>query len=175
MTDTKRLFDPIPAARRLPEGAAVLLRHYDSEDKYALAHKLKQICVNGKLRLIVAEDVALANEIGADGLHLTERSARRAGHLLSWKLRPGSLLTVSAHSPAALRQAAAIGADAALLSSVFPTKSHLGGTPLGPRLLASWIRTAPLPVYALGGISVSNAGRLMGSGAAGIAGIGGFT
>jgi thiamine-phosphate pyrophosphorylase len=53
-----------------------------------------------------------------------------------------------------------LGADAALLSPVFPTRSHPGGAVLGPvrfRLLA---RQARLPVIALGGMTGAKARAL---------------
>ena len=61
-----------------------------------------------------------------------------------------------------------------LLSPVFETKSHPGNAGLGVLKFAAWGRRAPLPVYALGGIDAGNARRLSHSGAAGIAGIGGW-
>ena len=71
-------------------------------------------------------------------------------------------------------RAALAGVDAVLLSPVFPTKSHPGAAPIGPLRFAAWVRECPLPVYALGGVSLQSARRLASSGAAGFAGIGGF-
>jgi thiamine-phosphate pyrophosphorylase len=73
-----------------------------------------------------------------------------------------------------LRRAAAIGADAALLSPVFATASHPGAPALGPLAFAVLAGKAPLPVYALGGMTSENARRLNGARLAGIAGIGLF-
>jgi thiamine-phosphate pyrophosphorylase len=61
---------------------------------------------------------------------------------------------------AELGLAARLGADAALLSPVFATRSHPGGATLGPvrfRLLA---RQAALPVIALGGMDARRARAL---------------
>ena len=84
------------------------------------------------------------------------------------------MLTVAAHSPRALRRAAAIGADAALLSPVFATPSHPDVRAIGPMRFLAWCRNVHVPVYALGGISATNAGRLASPAIVGIAGIGGF-
>ena len=105
------------------------------------------------------------------GSHLPERAIRRAG-AVRWQR--DWLITAAAHSPAALRAAASAGADAALLSPVFATASHPDVRALGPRRFAALAHASPLPVYALGGIDSTRARLLQGSGAVGIAGIGGL-
>ena len=109
--------------------------------------------------------------VGAHGVHLPERAIRRAG-AVRWQR--DWLITAAAHSPAALRSAASAGADAALLSPVFATASHPDVRALGPRRFAALAHASPLPVYALGGIDSTRARLLQGSGAVGIAGIGGL-
>ncbi len=173
MSDFARLVDPGPLLGALPAGAIVLYRNYESRGVRE-ARALKSLCRRHGLLLIVAEDPWLARQAEADGLHLSERTARQSGRARTAKMRPGGLLTIAAHSPAGLIRAAALGADAALLSPVFETKSHPGAAGLGILKFVAWGRRAPLPVYALGGINAGNASRLTHSGAAGIAGIGGW-
>ena len=100
-------------------------------------------------------------------MHLPERLAHRAGAIK--RARPGLVVTVAAHSLPALIRARRAGADAALLSAVFKSRSPSAGRPLGPIRFAALARQAGLPVYALGGIKTKNAPRLMGSGAVGLA------
>jgi|APSaa5957512535_1039671.scaffolds.fasta_scaffold01806_7 thiamine-phosphate pyrophosphorylase len=174
MTDLARLANPGPLLGALPAGAAVLYRNYESPNRAGEARALKSLCRRHGLLLIVAEDPWLAHQVEADGLHLSDRTARRSGHRRAAKMHPGRLLTIAAHSPAGLRRAAALGADAAFLSPVFETRSHPGNAGLGVQKFTAWGRRAPLPVYALGGINAGNARALDNSGAAGIAGIGGW-
>jgi len=173
MSDQERLPDPIPLARTLPPGAAVMVRHRHAEQRRAIAEQLVPVCRARALRLIVADDLALARALDAFGLHLPEEQATSA-EALDARRHWHRMLTVAAHSPKALRRAAAIGADAALLSPVFATPSHPGARAIGAMRFLAWCRSAPLPVYALGGISATNAGRLAGPAIVGIAGIGGF-
>jgi thiamine-phosphate pyrophosphorylase len=84
-------------------------------------------------------------------------------------VRPGLTVTAAAHSMPALIRARRAGADAALLSAVFQSRSPSAGRPLGPMRFADLVRRAGLPVYALGGVKTKNAPRLLGSGAAGLA------
>ncbi|MFX8875835.1 thiamine phosphate synthase, partial [Acinetobacter baumannii] len=67
--------------------------------------------------LLIGADPAMAETVGAAGVHLTER---RAGEALGLKAaHPGWIVTAAAHSPLAVTQAGAAGADAVLLSTVF--------------------------------------------------------
>lgn len=172
MTDEKRLADPLPAARALPKGSAIILRHTDPKARASLAGALKPIVRSRGLWLLIANDATLAARIGADGLHLSEVQMRQAAH---WKaLHPSWLITVAAHSARALTLSATARADAALLAPIFETRSHKASRPVGvarARLIAS---RAALPVYALGGIDAGNVGRLSGAQIAGIAAIGGL-
>ena len=171
VTDARRLPDPLATAAELPHGSAILLRDYGMAERATLAGQLAAVARQRGLKLLIGGDAGLAIRIGAAGVHFAEA---RAGEARRWRQRKNWLITVAAHSRTALRNAAMCGADAAFLSPVFSTESHPGEPPLcagGFRHLAA---RAPLPVYALGGITEDNAARLLSSRAAGIAAIGAF-
>jgi len=171
VTDPSRTPDPLAAARGLPAGVGVLFRPYGLAGAEATARRLAALCRRERRVLLVAGDFRLALRCGAAGLHLPER--------LLWagvprRPRRGWLLTAAAHGRPALVAARRGGVDAALLSPVFPTASHAGAPDLGPLRFAALTRRAGLPVLALGGVVAGNVHRLAGSGAAGIAAIGGL-
>ena len=172
MTDEARVPDPAKAARDLPKGAAIIVRHSDAARRRVMAETLMAVARAREILVLIAGDAALANRIGAHGLHLPEIRASEAAH---WKaLRPAWLITVAAHSERALYAGAAARADAALLAPLFPTSSHRERTAIGParfRLLAGRAR---LPVYALGGVNGRNAVALKDSRACGLAAIDGL-
>ncbi|MBT4933476.1 MAG: thiamine phosphate synthase [Rhodospirillaceae bacterium] len=171
MTDSARLKNPLPAARALAPGSAVILRHYDDKNRAGLARQLIALCRPRHILVLVAGDARLALSTGADGLHLPEAMMARRRQLL----RPSMLLSVAAHSPKSLAKAAKAGADFALLSPVLPTKSHPGDSTIGILRFAAWALRAPLAVYAMGGINDQNVRRLGGSGAVGWAAIEGLS
>jgi thiamine-phosphate pyrophosphorylase len=171
MSDETRLPDPSAQARALPRGSAVLVRHSDDGARRDLGRTMAPICHARGLLLIVSDDIALAEAVGANGLHLPERRAASMDALFL-RRRWRGLLTCAAHSFAAVRRARAIDADAALLSPVFATASHPGQAAIGPLRFITMSRAADMPLYALGGITASNAGRLAGSNLVGVAGIG---
>lgn len=174
MTDVDRFPDPAAVIPQLAAGSALILRHYDSPARRALAKMLAPICRHHGIRLLIANDARLALAVDADGLHLSEAFLRQEPQ--HWQLwcPPHWLITAAAHTPTALRRAAAANVDAALLAPIFPTASHPGQANLGILRLTHWARTSPLPVYALGGVNSSTIRRLKGCPIAGIAGIGGF-
>ena len=183
MTDEERLPDPLAClshgASRLPPGSAVLLRHYGSPGRARLGEALAGLCRSRRLDLIVAADGDLARRLGAQGLHIPswlaagdgDRARREAW---KWRQRPGRYVTAAAHGRREMERALALGADALIVAPVFATESHPAARPLGVHRLAGLSAAAPVPVYALGGITAANAARLGPTGAAGIAGIGGI-
>jgi len=168
-TDTRRLPDPRPAARRLPKGiAGIVFRHDDHPDRVAIGRDLARICRARRLALVVSGDVRLAAALGA-GVHI--RGGRWPGPLR----RPG-MVTSSAHHRTDLIRARRNRATLAFLSPVFPTASHPGEPTLGA---ARWTRlarlvplvvplaiplaipwAAPLAIAGLGGLDGRNIKRL---------------
>lgn len=171
-TDPVRTPDAEEVARRLPPGSGVVFRAFGASDAEARGRRLATIARERKLVLLVGADASLALTIGAAGVHLPERLARRAGPLK--RTRPAWTVTTAAHSLLGARRAAAAGADACVVSPVFPSRSPSAGAPIGPLRLAAIVRSAGLPVYALGGVDDETARRLEDVGLVGLAAIDGL-
>ena len=171
-TDPARTPDPEAVARRLPRGSAVVYRAFGAPDALTRARRLRAICAERGLVLLIGADAGLAAAARAHGVHLPERLAGRARRLKA--ARPRWIVTAAAHGEAGARKAALAGADAAVVSPAFPSRSPSAGRPLGPRRLALIARRAGLPVYALGGITNENARRLLDAGVAGLAAVEGL-
>lgn len=174
ITDQARVSDPLAVIARLDADCAVILRDYDAPDRLGLGQKLARACRDRSVTFLVAGDGALAETLGADGLHMPEG---RMDDIGLWRERhPNWLITAAAHSAKALTLAHKAGADAALLSPVFPTKSHpetLSGEkpPLGAENFARLSDQSPVAVYALGGVTTKNAALIKGKHTAGLAAI----
>ncbi len=98
-------------------------------------------------RVLVNGDAELAQQAGADGVHLT--SAR----LKQLDRRPRlELVGASCHDADELARAQALGADFAVLGPVLPTPSHPGSAGIGWDRFSALLKDCPLPVYALGGL-----------------------
>jgi thiamine-phosphate pyrophosphorylase len=176
MTDRRRIADPEPIMRVLPAGSAVIYRDRDDPRRDAIARRYRAICKGRGILFLVAGDARLAAEIGADGAHVSSAELRD-GPLFDRRTAARSLriVTAACHDGDELSRAAAIGADVALLSPVFPTRSHPGAEHLGPARLRALAAASPLPVLALGGVDDRNAALLRGANVAGLAAIGAFS
>lgn len=171
-TDPARTPDPATLARTLPRDAALVFRAFGAADAEDQARELLAIVHARGARLLIGADWRLALRIGADGAHLPERAARQAGALKH--RRPGWIVTAAAHSVTAARRAGAAGADAAVVSAVFPSRSPSAGAPIGPIRLARLTRAAGIAVYALGGVNGRTARRLKDLPLAGLAAVEAF-
>jgi thiamine-phosphate pyrophosphorylase len=140
-------------------------------------------------------DIALAS--GAAGVHLQADDVSPQAVRDAWrtcgsgtplrqaqgrhfdKLRAGSargisprdpVIAISCHSPEEVVQAAESGATFAVFAPVFEKKDAPGITPTGLDALRQAC-LANIPVLALGGVTIQNAGSCLRAGAAGIAAI----
>lgn len=168
-TDEARLPDPLPAIAGLPEGCGVIFRHYETPARANLALEVIKACRDQGRICLVAGDGELAAQVGADGVHLPQHVAGQGARNLASDFR---LVTAAAHDEQALVRAQEAGAHAAFLSPVFASQSHPDAPALGVEQFNKLVSTAPLPVYALGGITAKTAPQLLGSGAVGIGAIG---
>ena len=142
------------ALRRLPRGSGFIYRHYHLGDAARVARwfALLRIVRQCGHVAILADSSLTAREWGADGIY----GAPRALYPTAKDL----LTLATAHDLAEIGLANRLGADAVLLSPVFPTRSHPDAPVLGPvrfRLLAAHAR---MPVIALGGMTGRTARRL---------------
>jgi thiamine-phosphate pyrophosphorylase len=169
-TDPARVKDPVAAAARLPRGAGVVYRAFGRTDAVEVGEALARVCRQRGLILLVGADPGLAARLGADGVHWPQRLARRRG--LNHRLAKRFHITAAAHDLPAVLAARRAGAEALFLSPVFASRSASAGRPLGPMRLAAWARQAGLPVYALGGITVTRGRRLRLAGVDGMAAVG---
>jgi thiamine-phosphate pyrophosphorylase len=169
LIDDERLPDPIAAAKELPRGSLIIVRARQTSHRTKIAKALRPIVRSRGLKLLIANDPVLADGVRAAGVHFSEGRAREAVH---WRARrPNWLITTAAHSLRSCGIARSVRAGATFLAPVFVTESHPERRKLGAvraRLIA---HQAPLPVYALGGITAQCAASL-GSAFAGIAAIG---
>jgi thiamine-phosphate pyrophosphorylase len=129
-----------------------------------------------KLLLNSRPDIALAT--GAHGVHLTsdqnELIPTQVRNLYASANSPAPMITISCHSLEDVHHARVNQADAILFAPVF--EKIIAGQIITPgqgidRLRAACLAASPIPVYALGGVTLENASACLDAGAAGIAGI----
>ncbi len=140
--------------RELGEAAGFVYRHYHlpPEERLARYRYLARIARGAGHLVILADSALTAREWGADGIY--------GAPLALYPRRVDLLRVATAHDMREIAQANHVGADAVMLSPVFPTNSHPGGKVLGPLRWHGLARRAQMPVIALGGMNAVTARRL---------------
>jgi len=134
------------------------------EEMFSLAKRVLTLAHAYGAKVLINHDVALTQELGADGVHLTSTQ------LSELKERPDlNWCAASCHSVEDLRRAEILGCDFAVLSPVLPTLSHPGAPHLGWDGFAAITSGSSIPVYALGGMKPGDVQAAWRHGAHGIA------
>ena len=126
------------------------------------------VCRRHEAELIVNSTPEFALEVGAAGVHLTRE---RLLQLTERPLPAAFRVAASCHDEEELSQAVKVGVDFCVLSPV-RKPSGKAGTPLGWDRFSGMAGGVPVPVYALGGMQLSDLDRARRQGAQGIALIG---
>jgi thiamine-phosphate diphosphorylase len=159
---TRRALEAAPHGR-----VAVQLRAKDrtADERERLGTELRAVTSAFGAPLLVNGDPSLARRIGADGVHLPERSITVVEARAT--AGEGAIVSVSCHDLAGVRAAACEGASFAVLGPFAETPHK--GAPLGADAFGRIARAGGLPVLALGGIDAANASLAVRAGAAGVA------
>ena len=175
-TDQKRCGDLGEIIKNLPKNSAVIFREYDlsKEKRQVLALEIFAICKKFGHKFLVAKDLKLAQEIGANGLHFSDLDAGSNATFKApenFKNNRKFIISLACHSLKSTLKAQKSIADLIFLSPIFATKSHLNAKKLGLKTLAKACRSSQKPICALGGINENNISSVRKSKACGIGGI----
>lgn len=134
-----------------------------------------------RTRLLINSRSDIARSTGADGVHLRSEDISPSEARMVWHRgnagtpfieSPGAkpIIAVSCHTQDEVAAAEANGADFAVFGPVFEKRGGAGLTAAGLDALRQACRYK-IPVLALGGVTLENAGECLHAGAAGIAAI----
>ena len=133
----------------------------------AEALEIQAVCRRYGVPFVINDDVALAKEIDADGVHVGQDDME-AGDVRA-KLGPDKIIGVSAQTVEQAVLAEKRGADYLGVGAVFPTSSKDDATEVSYETLKAICQAVSIPVIAIGGITKDNVAELSGSGICGIA------
>ena len=162
---TRPLLPGVEAALR---GGARIVQYRDKSGDTARrldeAKRLRQLCLRYGALFLVNDDVRLAANAAADGVHL----GRDDGDIADARrqLPTDALVGVSCYNEFALaRRAAAQGANYIAFGSFHPSPSKPQAVRAQPELLQQARQELSLPTVAIGGISPENGASLVNAGA----------
>lgn len=142
-------------------------KHTDYEHFKKIALEIKPICKEYNVPLIINDNVKLAKEIDADGVHLGQddldiKAAREY-------LGADKIIGVSAHNVKEAQAAESGGADYLGSGAAFVTSTKTDAGAIDHKVLADVAHSVKIPVVAIGGINEENISKLEGLGLDGVA------
>lgn len=142
-------------------------KHLDHEHFLKEAKEIKELCRKYQVPFLINDDVELAVEVDADGVHVGQHDME-AGEVRK-KIGPNRILGVSAQTVEQALLAQQAGADYLGVGAVFPTGTKDDADAVSIQTLGEICHAVSIPVVAIGGIGQHNVMQLAGSGICGIA------
>ena len=147
-------------------------KELDRDAFLAEAEELKALCARFGVPLIINDNVELALEVDADGVHVGQEDmdARDVRSLIG----ENKILGVTAKTVEQARKAQQAGADYLGSGAVFGSTTKLNARPMSRELLQAICESVTIPVVAIGGIHRGNIASLSGTGIRGAAVVSGI-
>lgn len=161
----ERLVESVEAAIL---GGAVVVQYRDKSDDHAQrvdeASALQQLCRSHNVLFIVNDDLELAAQIGADGLHIGRED--NSLHEARQRLGAEAIIGLSCYNRFELAQAAEkSGADYVAFGRFFSSNIKPDAMGAHIELLERAREEINVPVVAIGGITAENGAQLVEAGA----------
>ena len=140
------------------------LKSVDEDAIARAAEPLQKLCADREVAFIINDSVALAQRLGADGVHLGQGDGdpRDARKILGPKVQIGVTCHDSRHLA---MEAGEAGADYVAFGAFYPTTTKDTHHRPEPSILGWWTTLFELPCVAVGGITADNAAPLVAAGA----------
>lgn len=172
-TGEKKFVEQIEEA--LSSGVTLLQLREKHLDKKAFLEEaliVRELTNRYKVPLIINDDVDIALQCKADGVHVGQEDLSPA--LVRRLMGPDRILGVTAKTVEQAKKAWEAGADYLGAGAVFPSPTKKEAIPLSLEQLSAICRSVPIPVTAIGGITCENVSSLKGTGIAGAAVVSGI-
>lgn len=142
-------------------------KNLDHESFLQEAKQIQVLCKQYQVPLIINDDVQLAKEIDADGVHIgqDDLDLKKARDILG----PDKIIGVSAHDLNEAKMAYDGGADYLGVGAIFTTATKDDADAVSLKTLKEICQQIDIPVVAIGGINEHNILSLTGSGIDGVA------
>lgn len=137
------------------------------EEIIQIAREIKQITDKYQIPFVINDNVEVALEVGADGVHVGQEDMKavEARRILGDK----KIIGVSVHTVEEAVEAQKMGANYIGVGAVFPTSTKKNAVKMSNKTLQDICQVVDIPVVAIGGIQTENIMELKESGIDGIA------
>ena len=135
------------------------LKKYSLKQKIYIGKKIKKICTNKKVKLIVNDDPQLAKKINADGCHLGQKDINidKARNIIGNKI-----IGITCHNSIKLaKNAIKSKANYLAFGAFYPTKTKKIKFKANIKILNQVKKLTNIPIVAIGGINYMNYTNLL--------------
>jgi len=152
------------------EGGCTMIQYREKKLDYpaqkSQALTLQKICKDKNVPFIINDNVQLACDIQADGVHIGQgdMEAIQARKLIGEK----ALLGITVHNAEEVKKAIVDGADYLGTGAIYKSITK-PAIPLGLDVLKELVKTSSIPLIAIGGIEEKNSRKILEYGASGLA------
>ena len=142
-------------------------KELDTENFLEEARKLKQLSNRYHIPFVINDNVSIALQCGADGVHIGQSDGDASE--VRRRIGPDKILGVSAQTVEQALKAQEQGADYIGVGAVFPTSTKENAREVTFDTLKQICEAVSIPVVAIGGIHADNLLQLKGSHVDGVA------
>lgn len=169
---TNCLQDPVTVLEAAIRGGITIFQYREKGEgslcdleKQKLGKRLRKICKENDIPFIVNDDIELALELDADGVHIGQED-EDAGQV---RRKIGDrILGVSVHNLEEAEKAKQAGADYFGVGPVFPTATKTDTRAVQGTAMIEELKDFGVPIVGIGGINADNAKLVMTAGADGV-------
>ena len=144
-------------------------KHLIKDDFIKIAQQIIAIAKPYGAKTLISQDIGLARDLGADGVHLPSQNLMLLKTKPVASLPENFVVAASCHNAAELAHAEMLGLDFVVLSPVRSTESHPEIDAIGWDNFSALAQKTSLPVYALGGMTLPDLPIALSYGARGVA------
>ncbi|MGG0274465.1 thiamine phosphate synthase [Bacillus rhizoplanae] len=169
--------DPLQVMKEALDGGITIFQYREKgegaltgEERYAFAKQLQSLCKEYNVPFIVNDDVELALELDADGVHVGQDDE---GIKTVREKMGDKIIGVSAHTIEEARFAIENGADYLGVGPIFPTNTKKDAKAVQGTEGLRFFREngVEIPIVGIGGITIENAASVIEAGADGVSAI----
>ncbi|MFD0767855.1 thiamine phosphate synthase [Bacillus sp. CGMCC 1.60114] len=166
--------DPLQVMKEALDGGITIFQYREKgdgaltgEERYAFAKQLQSLCKEYNVPFIVNDDVELALELDADGVHVGQDDE---GIKTVREKMGDKIIGVSAHTIEEARFAIENGADYLGVGPIFPTNTKKDAKAVQGTEGLRFFRESgiEIPIVGIGGITIENAASVVEAGADGV-------
>lgn len=169
---TNCLQDPVTVLEAAIRGGITIFQYREKGEgslcdleKHKLGKRLRKICKENDIPFIVNDDIELALELDADGVHIGQEDEDAA----QVRRKIGDrILGVSVHNLEEAEKAKQAGADYFGVGPVFPTATKTDTRAVQGTAMIEELKDFGVPIVGIGGINADNAKLVMTAGADGV-------